>query len=511
MRFTRSNIFIGSLLLSVAAVLCGTTPLHAKPDIKDDGKIKITCKHANPKACREAAEAGDAEAMVRQAWRHQNGSGTKKSPMETVTWLTKAAKKDHSDAHFWLAWHLRHDVGTDPDEKAAFDHYRAAADAGNHVAQFVVGNALMNARGTDADEPLGHEYFLKSAASKYPPAMTAVGIDYEIGRGVKQDYEKARSIYTEAGQKYPEAKYNLALMLKTGRGVDPDPKGAREYLLQAAYHGFAPAQWDAAQMYLNGDGVPPDRGDAVKWLKELSKQRHRKGQILLAELDPKAYMEIAKTLNIRRGTVRNSPGSAVKLGGWITTADRNLLTLTLGKTRASQKMDVDTSSFDDPRLVKGLYMSLCGILNDESVVEALLFEVPAPMYNVNLGRVNAPNAVQVGRRNRLVVEGRIENVGKQQLTSVTIRVGINYAGSLLYIYPLPPTRTFESLKIGEKRDFSVYFDVYIPRGPGAFNTGLLTATWEEDRYTWLGSNARFTSPRGRSEGGSIFGGGGRGR
>ena len=73
-------------------------------------------------------------------------------------------------------------------------------------------------------------------------AQYLLGVMYEKGRGVQQDYAKARKWWGKAAaQGYAEAQCDLGSMYAEGRGVLPDYTMAREWFEKAAAQGDAQA------------------------------------------------------------------------------------------------------------------------------------------------------------------------------------------------------------------------------------------------------------------------------
>jgi uncharacterized protein len=70
--------------------------------------------------------------------------------------------------------------------------------------------------------------------------------------------ENLQALQTQAAQGNAEAQYNLGLLYYNGRGVPQDYAKAREWFEQAADQGFANAQYYLGSLYVNGQGVPQD-------------------------------------------------------------------------------------------------------------------------------------------------------------------------------------------------------------------------------------------------------------
>ncbi|MGO9144786.1 MAG: tetratricopeptide repeat protein [Desulfomonilia bacterium] len=68
------------------------------------------------------------------------------------------------------------------------------------------------------------------------------------------------------------ARDNLGLMYAQGQGVPQDYAEAVRWFRKAAYQGYANAQNDLGTMYLNGQGITQDYDEAVKWYRKAADQ-----------------------------------------------------------------------------------------------------------------------------------------------------------------------------------------------------------------------------------------------
>jgi hypothetical protein len=84
-----------------------------------------------------------------------------------------------------------------------------------------------------------------------------------------------------ANQGDVNAQHNLGVMYNIGRGVPQDYAQAAKWYRLAADQGYAPAQYFLAAMYRNGEGVPQDYGQAVKWSRLAADQGHANAKIIL--------------------------------------------------------------------------------------------------------------------------------------------------------------------------------------------------------------------------------------
>ena len=106
-----------------------------------------------------------------------------------------------------------------------------------------------------------------------------LGVMYDNGQGVPQDYKQAVYWYTKsAKQRDAKAQNNLGAMYYNGQGVPQDYKQAVYWYKKSAKQGNAKAQSDLGVMYYNGQGVPQDYKQAAYWLTKSAEQGNAGGQ-----------------------------------------------------------------------------------------------------------------------------------------------------------------------------------------------------------------------------------------
>jgi TPR repeat protein len=108
--------------------------------------------------------------------------------------------------------------------------------------------------------------FRSAAQQGNAAAQALVGMMYNEGLGIAQDYKEAERWYRLAAQQgYADAQYNLGVMYKDGQGVAQDYKEAVRWWRMAAKQGNANAQYNLGVMYLRGQGVLQDYLRAHMW------------------------------------------------------------------------------------------------------------------------------------------------------------------------------------------------------------------------------------------------------
>ena len=79
---------------------------------------------------------------------------------------------------------------------------------------------------------------------------------------------------TAAEQEHPDAQYTLGIMYDTGRGVPQDYAEAVAWFRRAAEQEHAKAQNYLGVRYAKGRGVPQDYAEAVRWFRRAAEQEH---------------------------------------------------------------------------------------------------------------------------------------------------------------------------------------------------------------------------------------------
>lgn len=108
--------------------------------------------------------------------------------------------------------------------------------------------------------------YRKSVAQLNCNATEALGDLYFYGRGVKQDYTAAASLYRRVPDTYTNAKNRLATLYQNGRGVEPDSGEALRLYALAAKAGNATAQDNMGRVAEFGwFGTTPNYVNAAEW------------------------------------------------------------------------------------------------------------------------------------------------------------------------------------------------------------------------------------------------------
>lgn len=107
----------------------------------------------------------------------------------------------------------------------------------------------------------------KAAAEGNPEACLQLGLGYETGAEMKQDYAQARMLYERAAAGgVADAIYRLGKLHQDGRGVESDPVQARDLYRVAALANVPLAQYNLGAMLVSARGGKRDYVEGLAWL-----------------------------------------------------------------------------------------------------------------------------------------------------------------------------------------------------------------------------------------------------
>ena len=100
-----------------------------------------------------------------------------------------------------------------------------------------------------------------------------MGVLYDTGEGVEQNYTKALALYKRAAAAGSAAgAFNVGVFYDSGIGVTTDRQQAAAWYRKAAEKGFARAEYNLALMEEDGVGVPRNRTRAIALFRQAAAQ-----------------------------------------------------------------------------------------------------------------------------------------------------------------------------------------------------------------------------------------------
>ncbi|APE42087.1 hypothetical protein BOO69_00680 [Sulfitobacter alexandrii] len=202
------------------------------------------------------AEQGQAEAQFALGQRHHTGDGVMQDYAEAAHWFELAAAQGHPDAANLLARYRFEGLGVEQDRAEALRLFEAAAETGDPDHVFDLARAL-EASGADMERVA--TLYQQAADAGNADAAVSLGVLYQEGIGVEQNFARARELYEQpADQGNARALNNLGLLYVRGDGVPQDYARAAEYFSAAVDLGLSTAMTNLGVLYENGFGVELD-------------------------------------------------------------------------------------------------------------------------------------------------------------------------------------------------------------------------------------------------------------
>ena len=151
---------------------------------------------------------------------------------------------------------------------------RKAAKQGNGEAEYLLGMAYYEGLGVSQNWDEARNWLAKSVEHGYPNAMYQLGFMYHYGIGTEPNIMKALELYTNSQDLgYGKAMKMLGKVYHTGElGVSDENRSLHFYeesfdklYEQAIENNIVEAQYEIANSYMDGEGVPQDYQQAIEW------------------------------------------------------------------------------------------------------------------------------------------------------------------------------------------------------------------------------------------------------
>ena len=191
---------------------------------------------------KQAAEAGDPEAMFRLAYRYEQGLGTAASEADAHAWYLRGAEAGNADAMTNLAYRYQTGRGVARDYVQAADWYRKAVELGNTTAMNNLAALYLGGSGVAKDPEAAVRLFEAAAAGGYADAAANLGVNYALGKVLPRNDALALEWYRKAAELgSPRGMYALGTFYANGRVVARDPEEALRWFRAAAAQNFSQA------------------------------------------------------------------------------------------------------------------------------------------------------------------------------------------------------------------------------------------------------------------------------
>jgi TPR repeat protein len=153
------------------------------------------------------------------------------------------------------------------DYEKAYKYIKQAADQGDYDAQIQLGTMYANGRGIDKSYELAIEWCSKAASSTDSAKVTLGEMYHTADEGV-QNFSKALEWYgkvTQDGENKHFALRGIGLLFEHGDGVEQDFKEAFNFYSLSANDANKAAYYNIGQLYYYGLGVEQSYADALDW------------------------------------------------------------------------------------------------------------------------------------------------------------------------------------------------------------------------------------------------------
>lgn len=236
---------------------------------------------------KSSASQGNRDALYRLGILYYNGDkSVGEDKQQAVTYLKKAAKLGHIEAHVLYADCLRKGEGVQAvNDKKALKHARIAAENDNVVGMAYYGSMLYHGKGCNVDYETAKPFINKAADAEVPEALDVLGLMYYNGHGYKEDFKKAATLFEKGSSHgFVESMYHFAQCLEQGKGVDANLKKAATLYQKAADQGHVQSMYIFATFSEQGKGINVDLKDAAKYYLSAAEKDHVEAMASYAEL-----------------------------------------------------------------------------------------------------------------------------------------------------------------------------------------------------------------------------------
>jgi len=153
------------------------------------------------------------------------------------------------------------------------------AEKGDASAQNHLGVQYQYGEGVEQNFQEAFKWYKKAAEQGHEWAQNNIAALYYRGKGVEQNYEEAFKWFLKAAkQGLPRSQNNVGSMYIDGQGVEQNYQEALKWFMKAAEQGDADAQYGLGQMYSKGRGVEQNDQEAIKWYKKAAEQGNAEAQ-----------------------------------------------------------------------------------------------------------------------------------------------------------------------------------------------------------------------------------------
>jgi len=170
------------------------------------------------------------------------------------------------------------------DEPTDLDALRSQAAGGDAKAQLDLAIRYRDGKGVTKDDVEAMQWGHRAADAGNAEAMDFVGFAYLRGAVVERNPVIAIGYFKAAAEQSPQAAFNLGQCYFGAQGTEQDVPKALESWKKAAEGGHGRAAGSLATVYLSGEGVTPDAGQARHFAERAAELNDPSGLVVLGEM-----------------------------------------------------------------------------------------------------------------------------------------------------------------------------------------------------------------------------------
>ena len=180
----------------------------------------------------QKAKNGDAEAQFNLGWCYGTGTGIQQDDKEAMKWYKKAAKQDYASAIRNVGLYYMNGGGAiEKDEKEGIKWIKKAIEKGNIHSKVILAGYYLQGNGVPKDTLMFQTLLKEAAEQGDTTAQCNLADAYNGGYvGYTKDDKKSTFWYTKAAELgNPRSQYNVGVAYEQGLSVDQNYREALKW------------------------------------------------------------------------------------------------------------------------------------------------------------------------------------------------------------------------------------------------------------------------------------------
>ncbi|MEM8652524.1 MAG: GYF domain-containing protein [Pseudomonadota bacterium] len=198
-----------------------------------------------------SSDSDEGERLDRLGVKYFQGNGVDADHAKAIEYFKQAADLGHTNAANNLVIIFWNGTGQITQDRMAAIPYAEIGEKGDHtLSLFVLGYAHLEPLIDNPDPAAGIVYYERAAAVGSASALVNLGVQYRIGKHVKQDHVKGTDYFRQAAEKGDTTGMNnYAWALYDGNGVAKNVREALKYAKMAIEEGYRDSHFLAGVIY----------------------------------------------------------------------------------------------------------------------------------------------------------------------------------------------------------------------------------------------------------------------